>query len=171
MMPEPIRIFVSYSHKDRAWFKRLQPLFMFDNQPTHLAYAWHDNELNAGDRWHDEICKELDRKDVFLCLLSHHFTVSRYIKDVEKRAALSRQERGESTIVRLYLEDMNPRDITDFKPFQSLPEHGKSWLCYKLDGSFRLAHKPIRTGLLNVIEIINQTRAKSIMPAGTPPRA
>jgi hypothetical protein len=40
-----------------------------------------------------------------------------------------------------------------------LPAWGKSWLRYKSDGDLRLAHKPIRTGLLDVIEKVNASTA------------
>jgi hypothetical protein len=155
MKRRPIRIFVSYSHLDRDWFKELQPLLMFDSQPTRLAYAWHDNELKAGDRWDDDIRRELAQMDVFVCLVSYFFRASRYISEVEKPAALEREKERKTVIVPLFLTQMDERDVEEFKPFNPLPVWGKSWLCYKMDGDLRLAHKPIRTGLLDVIEKIN----------------
>jgi hypothetical protein len=155
MKPKAIRIFVSYSHEDRDWFKRLRPLLVFDRQPTQLAYVWHDNELKAGDRWDGEIRKELEVMDVFLCLLSYNFRASGYIRSVEKPAALKREKQGKTIIVPLILNKMDDRDIEEFKPFNPLPEWGKSWLCYKAEGDLSLAHKPIRTGLLDVVEKIN----------------
>jgi TIR domain len=159
MKRRPIRIFVSYSHVDRDWFKELQPLLVFDSRPTRLAYAWHDNELKAGDRWDDDIRKELAEMDVFVCLLSYYFRASRYISDVEKPAALEREKQRKTVIVPLFLTPMDERDYEEFKPFSPLPAYKKSWLCYKTDGDLRLAHKPIRTGLLDVIEKINAAPA------------
>jgi hypothetical protein len=155
MKRRPIRIFVSYSHLDYKWFKRLQPLLIFDGHPTHLVYAWHDNELTAGDRWDDEIRKELAQMDVFVCLLSVHFKASPYIRDVEKAAALEREKDRKTVIVPILLTQMDDRDLVEFKRFNPLPEWGKSWLSYR---NSMLAHKPIRTGLLDVIEKVGAGR-------------
>jgi TIR domain len=152
MKRRPIRIFVSYSHQDYRWFKRLQPLLIFDGHPTLLAYAWHDNELKAGDRWDDEIRGELAQMEVFVCLLSNHFTSSRYISDVEKPTALEREKERKTVIVPVLVTPMDDRDVAEFKRFNPLPAYGKSWLSYR---NSMLAHKPIRTGLLDVIEKLN----------------
>jgi hypothetical protein len=97
--------------------------------------------------------------DVFVCLVSYYFRASRYISEVEKLAALEREKQRKTVIVPLFLTQMDDRDVDEFKPFNPLPAWGKSWLCYKTDGDLRLAHKPIRTGLLDVIEKINATPA------------
>ena len=52
-------------------------------------------------------------------------------------------------------EDFSPGDLVEFKRFNPLPEWGKSWLSYR---NSMLAHKPIRTGLLDVIEKVGARR-------------
>ena len=147
-----VRLFVSYSHLDREWFGKLRPLLKFKT-PTAIAHVWHDSELKAGDRWDDEIRKELERMDVFLCLLSNHFLASDYITAVEMKAAFEREKRSRTIIVPLLLCDMDERDIAEFKPFNPLPAWGRSWRSYELSGGHTMdAHKPIRTGLLDVLE-------------------
>jgi hypothetical protein len=148
-----VRFFVSYSHLDREWFGKLRPLLKF-NTPTRLAHVWHDHELRAGDRWDDEIRKELEQMDVFLCLLSNHFLASDYIIQVEVKAAFKREKLGHTIIVPLLLCDMDERDIGEFKPFNPLPAWGRSWRSYeRTNGGHTMdAHKPIRTGLLDVLE-------------------
>lgn len=147
-----VRLFVSYSHLDREWFGKLLPLLKFKT-PTALAYVWHDSELKAGDRWDDEIRRELERMDVFLCLLSYDFLASDYITDVEKKAAFEREKRHRTIILPLLLCDMDERDIAEFKPFNPLPVAGRSWRSFELSGGHTMdAHKPIRKGLLDVLE-------------------
>jgi hypothetical protein len=147
-----IRFFVSYSHLDRDWFAKLLPLLKF-NTPTHHAHMWHDHELKPGDAWHDEIAEALQTMDVFLCLISNHFLASAYIREVEMKVALERERLGKTVIVPLLLCDMDERDIEDLKRFNPLPAWGRSWRSFERDGGHAMdAHKPIRTGLLDVIE-------------------
>lgn len=153
-----IRLFVSYSHLDREWFGKLRPLLKFKD-PIQPAYVWHDHELTAGDRWDTEIRNELDRMDIFLCLVSNHFLGSDYITDVEMEMALAREKAGKTVIVPLLICDMDERDIQHLKPFNPLPAWGQSWRCYEMNGGHTMdAHKPIRTGLLNVIEKVKTLR-------------
>ncbi len=94
--------------------------------------------------------------DVFVCLLSYPFLASSYIREVEKPLALAREKQRKTVIVPLFLNKMDERDIKDFKPFHPLPEFGKSLLCYE---NVRLAHKPIRTGLLDALEKVKSNRS------------
>jgi TIR domain len=150
--PRHIHLFVSYSHLDREWFSKLRPLLKFQ-APIATAHVWHDHELKPGDRWDDEIQAELSQMDVFLCLVSNHFLASDYITDVELETALAREKAKKTIIVPLILCDMDERDIAHLKPFNPLPAWGRSWRSYEMNGGHTIdAHKPIRTGLLDVIE-------------------
>lgn len=155
---EPIQIFVSYSHLDREWFRKLEPLLKF--QPAaQLAHVWHDNELKAGDRWDQEIKKALDRMDIFLCLLSYHFLASDYILEVEEKQAFRREKGSQTVIVPLMICDMDEADITKYKPFNPLPAWGRSWRSFEQNGGHSIdAHMPIRKGLREAIEKVRGRR-------------
>lgn len=155
--PKEIQLFVSYSHLDGEWFKNLRPLLKF-RDPTQLVHDWHDHELKAGDRWDDEIRAALQQMDIFLCLVSSHFLASEYINNVEMKAALKREKAGQTIIVPLLICDMDHRDIKHLKPFNPLPAWGRSWRSYEQNGHTMDAHKPIRTGLLDVIEKVKFRR-------------
>jgi TIR domain-containing protein len=75
-------MFVSYSHENAAWCKRLLPVLRVKANVDTLQ-PWHDTELKAGDRWDKEIRAELERMDIFLCLVSYQFLASGYIQNVE----------------------------------------------------------------------------------------
>ena len=74
----PVRMFVSYSHENEAWCKRLRPVLKVKANVDTLQ-PWHDTELKAGDRWDEEIQTELERLHIFLCLVSYQFLASDYI--------------------------------------------------------------------------------------------
>src|SRR5690349_5740633 len=101
----PINLFVSYSHLDREWFAKLQPLLKFKS-PTHVAHLWHDQHLQPGVPWLDEIRSALDRMDVFVCLVSSHFVASDFINEVEVEVALRRAAERKCVIVPLLICDM-----------------------------------------------------------------
>ena len=46
----PVRMFVSYSHENAVWCKRLQPVLKVKANVDTLQ-LWHDTELKAGDCW------------------------------------------------------------------------------------------------------------------------
>ena len=121
-----VRLFVSYSHENAAWCKRLLPVLKVKANVTELQ-PWHDQELKAGERWDEEIRAELKKMDLFLCLVSYHFLDSRYIADVEMKAALEREKKGDTVIVPLLICEMEERDIAHLKPFNPLPAWGRSW--------------------------------------------
>jgi len=161
-MKQPVRIFVSYSHLDRDWFGKLSPLLKFD-LPLHVAYVWHDQELKAGDRWEKIIRGELEKMDIFLCLISYQFKASDFIRKVEVRKALQREKTKKTVIVPLLICDMSERDIKKFKPFNPLPAWGRSWRSYEQNGGATMdAHRPIRDGLwqaIDKVQALKQGRA------------
>ena len=97
-----VRLFVSYSHENAAWCKRLLPVLRVKANVDALQ-AWHDTELKAGDRWDKEIQAELERMDIFLCLVSYQFLASDYIQNVELPKAKARHENGEIEVVPVVL--------------------------------------------------------------------
>ena len=56
----PVKLFVSYSHENSTWFKRLRPLLTF-RPAALLAHLWHDQELTAGTPWDQEIREQAHR--------------------------------------------------------------------------------------------------------------
>jgi len=147
-----VRIFVSYSHEDKEWFRKLQPLLVFSSRPQ-VAHVWHDHQLEAGDRWDEEIRGELQEMDIFLCLVTNHFLASSYITKVELKEAFRREKNKQTIIVPILICDMAEEDIKHLKPFNPLPTWGQSWRSFEKNGGHTIdAHKPIRTGLWQAIE-------------------
>ena len=125
----PVRMFVSYSHENAAWCKRLRPVLKVKANVDTLQ-PWHDTELKAGDRWDKEIRYKLERMHIFLCLVSYQFLASDYIQDVELPRAKCE-----------FLHQLNP-----------LPEWGKSWRDFERDGDWNDALHPIGNGIKQAIE-------------------
>jgi hypothetical protein len=148
----PVRLFVSYSHENAAWSKRLHPVLKVKAKVDTLQ-PWHDTELKAGDRWDKEIRAELERMDIFLCLVSMHFLASDYIQRVELPRAKARHKNGEIEVVPVILYPMNLKhDCKFLHQFNPLPAWGKSWRDFEQDGDWNDALYPIGNGIKQAIE-------------------
>jgi hypothetical protein len=157
---KPVQIFVSYSHRDAAWFARLRPLLKFRMSTANVVHIWHDQQLKMGDRWDKQIRAALESADIFICLVSYHFLDSDYIMDVEVPAALARAHDGLATIVPIVLVGMDlEEEYPELHAFQRLPDWDKCWRDYEQgDGDYEHAHEPIRRGLRQAIEQVHARR-------------
>lgn len=155
-----VRLFVSYSHSNSAWFKKLHPLLKFRKPNADIAHVWHDHLLEAGNRWHDEIQKALLTMDVFVCLVSYEFLASDYIMDIELKKALELEKVGKVVILPILLYDVNmDNDCPELKPFNPLPAWGKCWREFEQNGGeHQDAHKFIRDGLWEAIKRVENAK-------------
>lgn len=120
-MPElpSIKIFFSYSHKDKTLLaelqKQLKPLKRAD-----LISHWYDGEINPGENWNESIKKNLADADIILFLVSPDFLDSEYIYEHEIKVAIERHKRGEAVVVPVLLRKCDI-EYTLFKDIQGLP--------------------------------------------------
>lgn len=93
----PLKVFISYSHRDTAACERLlihlEPL-----RRQGLIDAWHDRRIAPGEDLDDTISAELEGADVLVCLVSPDFLASNYCYTRELARALERREAGQCDI-------------------------------------------------------------------------
>ena len=79
-MEEKLKVFISYSHKDRVWLDRLrvhlEPLVRDYN-----LEVWDDTEIDAGKEWSFEIENALKTSQVSVLLISADFLASDFINE------------------------------------------------------------------------------------------
>lgn len=152
-----VKLFISYSHRNKVWMERLMPLldgFQYDDRLTkwRLTYlhGWHDNELTKGNQWDGEIRQELAEMDIFVPLVSTEFFSSWYIQNVELDCARQRHAAGELLVVPILLYDINLRQKCGFlHGFNTLPATGRWWSSYRAAND---AHRLIDDGLWEAID-------------------
>lgn len=122
--PKPLKVFVSYSHKDEDLKSELDAHLSALKRSGKIQ-VWQDRQLLAGTEWDAEIVAELEAADIVLLLLSASFLASKYIWEVEIAKAIERQKAGLTRVIPIFLK---PCDIADlpFKGFQGLPRDGKA---------------------------------------------
>jgi hypothetical protein len=159
-----VRLFVSYSHENVTWSKRLMPVLKVKANVAGLR-PWHDSELRTGDMWDEEIRLELKQMDIFLCLLSMQFLASRYIREIELPEALRRHAKGEIEIVPLLLYPIDcESDCPELQRFHPLPVFGKSWRDFEQNGGdWNDALYPIGNGIKQAIDKVRARKLEAVI--------
>lgn len=135
-MQEPARVFVSYSHEDETYLRKLiahlSPL-----ERTGAILTWFDRSIEAGQDFAAAIEKQLADADIVLLLVSANFVMSDYCYKKEMRTALERHSRGELRVVPIVITPVDfsktpfarlqalPRDA---KPVSSWPQPDEAWV-------------------------------------------
>jgi internalin A len=101
--PQPVvRVFLSYVHKDERLKDELGlRLDLLQNRKK--IQVWHDRRILPGQKWDEEIQKNLQAAHVVLFLVSQEFLNSEYTRGVEVAYALERASRREAIIVPIIL--------------------------------------------------------------------
>jgi len=87
------QVFISYAHKDQAWFDEFYK-HLAAAEAKNLLNVWSDKEIPPGALWFDGISKALSRARVGLLLVTPEFIASDFIRNEELRALLGAREQG-----------------------------------------------------------------------------
>jgi hypothetical protein len=99
----PLRVFLSYSHKDQELCERFL-VHLSELRRQGLIEPWHDRRITAGAEWAGAIDEHLNSAHIIVLLVSADFLASDYCNDVEMTRALERRGKGEALVVPVILE-------------------------------------------------------------------
>jgi hypothetical protein len=162
---QAVKLFVSYSHKDHVWMKRLMTVlegFQYDDRlakrSLRFVHAWHDKELTKGNHWDGEIQQELSAMDIFVPLVSMDYFSSWYIQNVELPCARERHALGEILVVPILIYPVNLQEKCAFlHAFSQLPSADRLWSKFR---DHREALEAIDNGLWSAIDEALKRRAR-----------
>src|SRR5581483_10433731 len=124
MREEPVRVFISYAHKDERFRLALDPHLKLLQRQGLLA-TWHDRLIKPGTEWADVIDANLEQAKIVLLLVSADFIASKYCWEIEMTRALERHEKGEACVIPVIIRDCK-WETAPFARLQALPDKGKS---------------------------------------------
>ncbi len=121
-LPEPVTLFLSYSHKDEQLRQTLEA-HLSVLRSEGLISPWHDRQIAPGAEWAYEIDTYLETASIILLLVSPDFLASDYCA-IETQRALERRRHGAARVIPIILRPCDWR-YTPLKDLQCLPRDGK----------------------------------------------
>lgn len=113
------KVFVSYSHSDSEWLKRLQ-IHIRDLERRGLVDLCDDTKIRPGDDWRKEISDALGSAAVAVLLISADFIASDFVAENELPPLLAAAENEGVVILPLILSPSLFETIEDLSRFQSI---------------------------------------------------
>jgi hypothetical protein len=149
VVPRPLSVFFSYSHKDETLRDELaKHLSILQRQG--VIQTWHDRRISAGTEWAGQIDDNLNTADIILLLISSDFLASTYCYDVELKRAMERHEEKTARVIPVILRAVDWHDAS-FGELQALPKDAKpitSWS--NQDEAFADVAKGIRNAVADI---------------------
>jgi formylglycine-generating enzyme required for sulfatase activity len=122
-MNEPIKVFLSYSHKDEELRQELIS-HLSGLQHQGLIEPWHDRNISAGSEWADQIDQNLEQADIILFLVSADFINSRYCYSIEMKRALERHRAKTACTIPVIIRDCDWKS-TDLHQLNGIPRDNR----------------------------------------------
>jgi hypothetical protein len=160
------RLFISYSHADEALLQRLHKHLAHLQRDGSVA-SWFDRDIRAGQRFDEEIKRELAQADVFLACVSPDYIASNYCFEKELQTALEREARGELAIVPVVFEPCEWRQ-TELRQFKAVPHDGKAVTEYT---NQNIALLDVATELRRLVSSMQapiETKSEEVRPTARP---
>jgi len=123
-MPDQVKIFISYSHKDDA-LKNLLVDHLKTRQRLMNFSFWADNQLQAGSDWYATIFGQLSSANIVVLLISTNFINSQFCYEKEMSAAMAMHDSGRAIVIPVLLYPCNCSGHAFYK-LQTIPDNPKT---------------------------------------------
>ncbi|MGD2086647.1 MAG: toll/interleukin-1 receptor domain-containing protein [Candidatus Aminicenantes bacterium] len=117
------KIFISYSHQDEEWKKRLaKHLRVLELEGCYQV--WDDRKIKPSSDWQPEIEKALDTAGTAILLVSADFLISDFIRKKEIPRLLERREKEGLKVIPLIVRPCSWQKVPWLGKIQAFPEDG-----------------------------------------------
>lgn len=116
----PLKVFYSYSQRDRKWLLRLKNQLR-NLERQQLIATFCDREISVGTDWDMRLRAEVEQADIFLLLITENFIASEYCYDIEMKRALERHAIGEALVIPIAV-DYCDWGGAEFSTLQAVPD-------------------------------------------------
>jgi hypothetical protein len=111
------KVFISYSHADEVWLRRLQ-VHLKSLDESSIVLPWDDTRIKPGQDWRREIRRALETAVAAVLLVSADFPASKFIKDNELPPLLDAAGEDGLTILPVILKPCRFRQTPNLERFQ-----------------------------------------------------
>jgi small GTP-binding protein len=132
----PLKIFVSYSHKDETFRDELVTM-LAGLQARGIVDPWQDRRIEAGDEWNTSIQDAMNECDLALLLISPDYIASRFIREEEQPKLLQRREEMLARVIPIIVRPCTWQSEPVLKDLQALPKDGKPVITFSKDNGDR----------------------------------
>jgi hypothetical protein len=120
---KPPQIFISYSHIDEAWKDRLVG-HLGVLESVGALEVWHDQRIQVGSNWRQEIERALEFARVAILLISKDFLTSPFILQSEVPKLLERRRSQGLKVIPLFVRPCAWQAIPWLSEIQGRPKNG-----------------------------------------------
>ena len=128
-MTSPLKIFISYSHKDEAIKDELVTMVAGLHRRG-IVDTWQDRRIEAGDEWNQSIQDAMNECDLALLLVSADYLASRFIQEEEQPKLLQRREDLQLRVIPIIVRPCLWQSEPVLKDLQALPQDGKAVITF-----------------------------------------
>src|SRR5258707_7345588 len=118
------KVFISYSHEDRKWLKRLR-VHLRPLERDQNIEIWDDTRITPGDRWRKEIRSAIESTQVAVLLISADFLASDFITTDELPPLLEAAEKDGAVILSIILSPSRFLRAPILSQFQTVNDPAK----------------------------------------------
>ncbi len=132
----PVKIFISYSHKDEP-FKNELDIILISLQRRGIVGTWQDRRIEPGSEWLDLITKVIEECEMAILLVSPDFIASRFIQEKGLAYLFQRRIIEGLRVVPIIVRPCLWQDEPVIKDLQALPKNGKPVISFSKENGDR----------------------------------
>jgi TIR domain len=117
--PNRDQVFVSYSHQDGEWLKRLR-VHLKPLERANTIKLWDDTKIRTGGKWREDIATAIDGAKVAVLLVSANFLASDFIIEHELPPLLAAAKEDGAVIYPILVSPSRFEDTPSLSQFQSV---------------------------------------------------